>query len=70
MVKISALLYVFLVVVCLILAVVDTYKTKQTWGGLITMVALSFVPILNFIIACVLIDSIVMNSRVMKKKVF
>lgn len=69
MVKTSALLYVFLAVVCVVLTVINAYKSKQTWGELLLMVALSLIPILNVIVAFVLIEDVVMKSRILKKRV-
>jgi hypothetical protein len=70
MVKVSALLYVFLAVFCLILTVIDAYKSKRTWGELLVMIGASLIPILNVVVAFILIEDVIMKSRILKKKVF
>jgi hypothetical protein len=70
MVKVSALLYVFLAVFCLILTAIDVYKAKRTWGELVVMTGVSLVPVLNVVVAFILIEDVIMRTHVMKKKVF
>lgn len=70
MVQISALAYVFFVVLGLVIAVVQTYREKETWGSLLIMVFLSFIPILNIVTAILFFEDLASKSNFLKKKVF